>query len=293
MKRRDEVLVGIVTTIALVMGFIGALWLARGGLQPGYVLYSKFIWGAGLRDGQPVLLAGVNVGFVDGVRLRPDGMLIVTMRVRKEYKVPKGTTATIEPNGFFGDVMVALKPNQPTPENFAVGDTVPSGRSTPSIGDVLLRVDTLAGHLSALAGALRKEVVDQKWLPEIRTTVSRANALFVELQKVAANQDVELTKTQAALRRVANSVDSSQLHATMAELSSAATSVKTLATDLRATTARLDSLTDRVSNGKGTTGQLLNDPGLYKDMRGTLQRLDSLMADFQKNPRKYIKLSIF
>ncbi len=293
MKRRDEVLVGIVTTIALIMGLIGALWLARGGLKPGYVLFSKFAWGAGLKNGQPVLLAGVNVGFVDDVMLRPDGMLVVSMRVRTEYKVPKGTTATIEPNGFFGDVMVALKPNHPTPENFAAGDTIPSGRSTPSIGDVLMRVDTLARHLSALSGALRKEYVDQKGLTEIRETVVRANSLFAELQKVAANQDVELTKTQAALRRVANAVDSAQIHATMTEIGSAATSIKTLASDLRATTARLDSLTDRVTNGKGTATQLLNDPGLYKDMRGMLQRLDSLMTDFQQNPRKYIKLSIF
>jgi phospholipid/cholesterol/gamma-HCH transport system substrate-binding protein len=54
MKRRDEVLVGIVVTIALVMGFVGALWLARGGLAPGYPMYAKFPWGAGLRQGQPV-----------------------------------------------------------------------------------------------------------------------------------------------------------------------------------------------------------------------------------------------
>ena len=293
MKRRDEVLVGIVATVSLVAGFIGALWLARGGLQPGYVLYSKFVWGAGLKQGQPVLLAGVNVGFVGDVMLRPDGMLVITMRVRKEYKVPKGTTATIEPNGFFGDVMVALQPHKPTLENFAVGDTIPSGRSTPSIGDVLLRVDTLTGHLSALAGALRQQLVDDKGLVEMRATISRANSLFAELQKLAADQNVELTRTQVSLRRMASAVDSTRVDSTLRAISSAATSLKDLAADLHATTARLDSLADKVNKGPGTAGKLMNDAGLYNDMRGTLQRLDSLMADFQRNPKKYIKLSIF
>ena len=37
----------------------------------------------------------------------------------------------------------------------------------------------------------------------------------------------------------------------------------------------------------------MNDPALYGDVRGTLQRLDSLMADLMKNPKKYVKLSIF
>ena len=109
MKRRDEVLVGIVATASLVAGLIGALWLARGGILPGYVLYSKFVWGAGLKTGQPVLLAGVNVGFVDDVKLRQDGMLVITMRVRKEYQVPKSSTATIEPNG-----LVISRPRLPS-----------------------------------------------------------------------------------------------------------------------------------------------------------------------------------
>ena len=73
----------------------------------------------------------------------------------------------------------------------------------------------------------------------------------------------------------------------------AAGSVKSLADDLRATSTKLDSLLDKASNGRGTTGRLMNDAGLYDDMRKSLQRIDSLMADFQKNPRKYIKLSIF
>ena len=34
MKRRDEVLVGMVITVSLIMGFVGALWLARGGRFP-------------------------------------------------------------------------------------------------------------------------------------------------------------------------------------------------------------------------------------------------------------------
>jgi phospholipid/cholesterol/gamma-HCH transport system substrate-binding protein len=293
MKRRDEVLVGIVSTISLVMGLLGALWLARGGLQPGYSLYAKFVWGAGLRTGQPVLLAGVNVGFVDDVRLRPDGMLVVTMRIRKAYQVPKGTTATIEPNGFFGDVMVALAPNKPMPENFAPNDTVPTGRATPSIGDVLMRVDTLAGHLSALAGAFRKELVDRNGLEDIRKTVTRANTLLADLDQLATDEKEQLARTQASLRKAASAVDSARIDSTLRAFSVAAGSVKSLADDLRATSTRLDSLIDKASNGRGTTGRLMNDAGLYDDMRKSLQRIDSLMADFQKNPRKYIKLSIF
>ena len=293
MKRRDEVLVGIFTILALLVGFVGALWLARGGLAPGYPVYTTLAWGAGVKQGQPVLLAGVNVGYVDEVNLRSDGQLVVTLRVRKKYHVPKTSTATIEPNGFFGDVLVAITPKGPSPDVYVEGDTIPAGRASPSIGDVLVRVDTLAGHLSALTGELRKELVDEHGLREIRLTVTRANAMFAQIEKAAADQNEELKKTQGALRRMANAVDSSQVDSTLRALKTAGFAVDSLTTAFRATSSRLDSLIDKVNNGPGTAGRVMNDPGLYTDMRATLQRLDSLMTEFQKNPRKFIKLSIF
>ena len=67
MKKRDDVLVGLVIAVAIIVAIIGSLWLARGGLSKGYPLYAKFPWSAGLKQGQPVLLGGVNIGYVDEV----------------------------------------------------------------------------------------------------------------------------------------------------------------------------------------------------------------------------------
>ena len=203
MKRSNEVLVGVTATIALIMAVVGSLYLARGGLQPGYKLFAKFTWGAGLKQGQPVLLSGVNVGFVNNVEIRPDGLLIVQLRVRKEYKIPKGTTATIEPNGFFGDQLVALHPDKPNPLTYSAGDTLLSGHATPSIGDVLARVDTIAANISVLTSSLKKELVETNGFGELRHAVKNADAFMTDLKRIAADQNVELSKTQAALRRAA------------------------------------------------------------------------------------------
>ncbi len=293
MKRRDEVLVGITATVAIVALVTGSLWLARGGLQPGYPLYAKFTWGAGLKQGQPVLLSGVNVGYVDKVTIRQDGLLIVEFRIRKEYHVPLGTTATIQPNGFFGDQLIALTALKPNPKSYQKGDTILSGHPTPQLGDVLARVDTIAAHISVLTSALQKELVDAGGLADIHKTIVAANKLVVELGRVADEQSAELSKTQAALRRVATAIDSAQIDSTVKSLSGAAASVKTLAADLRETTTKLNSTLAKLNDGNGSMGKLMNDPGVYNDVRGLLQRIDSLTADFKKNPRKYIKLTIF
>ncbi|MFI5231501.1 MAG: MlaD family protein [Gemmatimonadales bacterium] len=293
MKRSNEILVGITATIALLLAVIGSLYLARGGLQPGYKLYAKFTWGAGLKQGQPVLLSGVNVGYVHGVEIRPDGLLIVELRVRKEYRIPLGTRATIEPNGFFGDQLVALHPDKPNPSSFSPGDTVLAGRATPSIGDVLARVDTIAGNLSVLTTSLKKEFVEANGFAELRKTVKSADAFMADLSKLASEQNAELTKTQAAARKALSAIDSTAIDSTLRSFRGAATNLNALTADIGATSAKLNATLEKLNNGPGSMAKLMNDPGMYDDVRRLVTRLDSLTADFKANPRKYIKLSIF
>lgn len=293
MKRSNEILVGITATVALILAVIGSLWLARGGLQPGYKLFVKFTWGAGLKQGQPVLLSGVNVGFVNAVEIRPDGVLVVQLRVRKNYRIPRGTTASIEPNGFFGDQLVALHPDKPNPDTFSPGDTLPSGRVAPSIGDVLARVDTIAANLSVLTTSLRKEFAETNGFGELRHAVKNADLFMADLSKLAEQQNAELTKTQVALRRAVSAVDSATVDSTLRSIKAAAASFGELTADLKGTSARLNATLEKVDNGPGSLGKLMNDPALYGDVRSMVMRLDSLIADFKKNPRKYIKLSIF
>jgi phospholipid/cholesterol/gamma-HCH transport system substrate-binding protein len=293
MRHRNEVLVGILTTVAVVAGLIGTLWLARGGLQPGYPLFVKFAWGAGLKQGQPVLLSGVNVGYVQSVALQPDGWLVVHMRVRKNYQVPHGTTAAIEPNGFFGDMLIALKPSKPSLTNFAPNDTIPSGKPATQLAEVLAHVDTITANLANLTSALNREFVDQAGIRDLHATLRETQALIAKLGNIADQQNAEITKTQVSLRRVADAVDSAKINATLKGLTDAGRSTSELATELKATSQRLNAVLAKVDSGGGSAGRLMNDDGLYRDTRALLQRLDSLTADFKKNPRKYIKLSIF
>jgi phospholipid/cholesterol/gamma-HCH transport system substrate-binding protein len=293
MKRSNEILVGMTATVALILAVLGSLYLARGGLQPGYKLYAKFTWGAGLKQGQPVLLSGVNVGYVHGVAIRPDGLLIVELRVRKEYRIPLGTTATIEPNGFFGDQLVALHPDKPNLATYSPGDTVLAGRATPSIGDVLARVDTIAANFSVLTTSLKKQFVETNGFADLRHAVKSADAFMADLSKVAAEQNVELTKTQVAFRKAISAVDSASIDSTLRSFKTAAANVNTLTADLSTTSAKLNAVLDKVNSGQGSMGKLMNDPAMYDNIRKLVSRLDSLTADFKANPRKYIKLSIF
>ncbi len=292
MKRRDEVLVGIVATIALLLAVVGSLFLARGGLLPGYAVYGLFPWGSGLRQGQPVMLSGVAIGYVGDVDIIPTGGLIVEMRIYKQYHIPKGTVTKVAPNGFFGDMMIAMQPSEVTTEVYATGDTI-IGTKSIGVAEVIAQVDSIAKDMRGLTQALRSELVEQGGLKDIRRTVASANALIASLGTIAEAQSAELTKTQQSLRKLANAVDSASVDSTVRAIGTLATNVSTLTADLRTTTSRLNGVLAKLEGSEGSAGLLMNDAGLYKDVRALLTRLDSLAADFQKNPRKYINLTIF
>ncbi|MGE5733280.1 MAG: MlaD family protein [Gemmatimonas sp.] len=298
MKRRDEVSVGILITVAVIVLILGTLWLARGGLKSGYPLYTRFAWGQNLKQGQPVLLAGVSVGYVGDVTLRRDGYLDVMLRIDDQYTVPKGSTAVVKPVGIFGDVAVALMPPLPVPAtSYASGDTVPPGPVSADIGQIMSRVDTIGQSISVLTHALQQQVVEAGTLKEIHRTMAAAATLSLQLQTVVAQQNRNLTQTMSAFRDAAahmsNAVDSAQLAASMANLRQASENSARLVANIDSTNSQIRSLLAQAQNGNGTVGKLLSDSLLYTDVRKSVQQLDSLIADIKKNPRKYINLKIF
>ncbi|MBK6304707.1 MAG: MCE family protein [Gemmatimonadetes bacterium] len=293
MKRRDEVLVGIFTTAAIAVIIVGALWLARGGLTSGYPLYSRFPWGSGLKQGQPVWLAGVTAGFVDDVSLDPRGTVVVTYRLRDEYKVPRGTTATVVPNGFFGDMAIALTPTGATSESYAPGDTVPLGIPAAGLATLTARADTITQGVNAILGSAKQQFVDSGGIREMRQTLMSTNKLVLQLAEIAALQSRELQATLVTVRSRASAIDSLQVDSTVRSLRTASANMATFTGELKATTDRLNAVLAKVEKGDGSVALLLNDPGLYNDLRKVLTRVDSLTADFTKNPKRYINLEIF
>lgn len=293
MKRRDEVLVGIFTTTAIIIAIIGSLWLVQGALTAGYPLYVRFPWGVGLKQGQPVWLVGVTVGFVNDVDLDPTGSLVVTLSIDKDYKIPKGTTAQVLANGLFGDQAIGLTPSKPNPEAMAAGDTIPVGPSTAGMQSLMNRADTMTAAMNAVISAVKTQMVDSSGLAQLRRSLAATNRFMVQLGRIAETQSKELQQTQAMVRSKLSAIDSLQVDSTVRSFRAAAASADEMVKDLRTTTARLNALLTKVESGDGTLTKLLNDPAMYNDLRQLMAHTDSILLDFKRNPRKYLKFSVF
>ena len=293
MKTRDEVLVGLLVTAAIIVTVLGSLWLARGGLSKGYPLYAKFPWGAGLKQGQPVLLVGVNAGYVDQVDLHQDGTLVTTLRIQKDYKVPVTSKAAVIPNGIFGDQAVALTPSRPDLRAFKPGDTIPIGPSTPGIGQLTSKADSIASSVNAVTSALQQQMVASGGIRDLRNAIASTNRLVSDFAAIAEEQSRQLSATLTSLRRATGAIDPAKVDSSIKNLRTATANMAELSTQLKATSGKLDMIIAKVDSGNGSAAKLLNDPGAYNDVRRLLQRMDSLVADIKKNPKRYINVRVF
>ena len=294
MKRRNEVLVGVLITFALIVGIGGTLWLARKGVGRYYSLYTRFDWGAGLKQGQPVLLAGIQAGTIKKIELNQAGFLDVSLDISRDYQVPEGTTATVSQVSFFGDKAVALTPPpRPLGGFMQPGDTVPPGRPTPTLDDILFRLDTVSRGVADMTQTVQIEFVRNGGIADLRRTIARTNDFVQQLSGIADQQSRALTRTMTSLNRTMSAIDSTAVDSTVRNVNRTSANLAALTTDLQQTTARLNTLLAKLENGDGSAGRLLNDPGLYNDVRGLVARMDSLMADLKKNPKRYINLEIF
>jgi phospholipid/cholesterol/gamma-HCH transport system substrate-binding protein len=314
-RQRDEVAVGVFVTIAIVVAISGTLWLARRGFSKSYPAYTRFAWGQNVKPGQAVNLAGVQVGYVDQVDLDETGYLDVKLSINRGRRIPQGTTATVANEGFFGDKSIALTPctaapppisaDTSTPAHarlvptcrfngfLAPGDTIPAGRIGPSMDALLLRVDSVSGALSDVAKTVRIEFVQQGGIQDLRKTIASTNELVQQLNSVAAAQSRGLTLTMNALRSRVNAIDSIALDSTVRGMQATTRNLAALTSNLDSTTMRLNAVMGQLQTGDGTAAKLLNDPGVYNNLRELLGRMDSLMVDIKANPKRYINVKVF
>ena len=324
MKRRDEVIVGVFVTVAVIVGIAGTLYLARRGWSKTYTMYARFEWGQNLKVGQPVNLAGVQVGFVRTVELDPNGYLDVKMSIDRDRKIPEGSTISVQSEGIFGDRSLAIKPcrhlvapiypneppaNAPRPKAdlaappadpvcvpgayLPPNDTIPPGRPSPTLDQIMTRVDSMSAALGDVTYAVRLEFVEHGGIAELRKTIANTNTLVQNLSGIAQVQSKALSATLASLKRTLDAIDSASVDSTMHNMNTASRNLATLTRELDSSTVRVNAILDKLNNGSGTAGLLLNDPGVYNNLRQLLATLDSLTADIKANPKKYLQVKVF
>lgn len=143
-REGNTILLGVAAILLLTVVFLASigtpqLWyLAR---TQTYAV--EFANAGGIREGDPVLVAGVATGRVDDIELR-GGVAVVHLRVDRGQPLGDATTATIGLKSVLGNRFVQLDPAGSTA--LAAGATIPVARTTSPY-----TLDDLGENLTELA----------------------------------------------------------------------------------------------------------------------------------------------
>lgn len=110
---------------------------------------------SGLKSGNFVRIAGVEVGKVGDLSLHRDGTVTVDFEVDKGVRLSEGTKAVVRYENLIGDRYLALEEGPGPPRRLPPGATIPLARTSPA-----LDIDALIGGFRPLFRALDSDQVN-------------------------------------------------------------------------------------------------------------------------------------
>jgi phospholipid/cholesterol/gamma-HCH transport system substrate-binding protein len=287
----SELKIGLLSIAALAMASILIFLLSGEGgfVWQRYSVKTVFRDIAGLKEGAPVRVAGVEVGSVSDLNFIGD-QVEVTMEVNEEHRlrITTASRAVLGSVSLLGEAAVDISASSqgtPIPE----WGYIPAGPQPRTIAEV---------------GAIATEGIEEatKLLQDIRTgrgTIGRFftdeavykdfNALVLSLDRVASN----IASGRGTLGKLTNDPTlHNELAAAVNDLNTITTRIRNgegslgkllndpaMATSLTATTQNLETVTGRLNRGEGTAGKLLTDTALYERFTSVAQRLDTLTTN--------------
>lgn len=152
---RTDVVVGLFVLVGLTC--LGYLAIRLGKLElfasQGYVVFADFASVAGLKPGDPVEIAGVRIGRVEGIGLADDKARL-TLRLSDGIKLQEDVIASVRARGLIGDKFVLVSPGA-SDKIIPPGGKIRETDSPPDIPDLIGKI--VGGDLTSSKGGKKDE----------------------------------------------------------------------------------------------------------------------------------------
>lgn len=297
----------------LTVGLIAfSLLFLRGKLNNDKHLRVVFTDARGLKEGENVEMAGVTVGQVDRVRLRPeDNKAEVEVGIRKDVRIPQNSIFRVTAGILGNNRMLEVVPG-PAQAPEIPDRTVLEGDSGSPLDETLAQGRKLLEQGQQLATSINKIAGDPKNQRSIQTVLANSAELTDNLKKITDDfpkierkldaLTTDLQVTLASGRRAAAGAERITQNAEVLsrKASGIADTVQSLTKNLNTTLVEnrtnlkslIQSADEAASAVAGLTGDVranLNDPNFKQNLQTATEnlaaitaKLDAVTSDFQR-----------
>ncbi len=273
-----------------------------------YDYVALFESSVGLKDGDPVRVAGVEVGKIQSISIE-DGKVRVDFYIDGSVVIRRDSIAKIRQTNLLGGVFLGLDFGTPDSEILPPGSVVTTHEATnldelisgldrnqqrvlQPLGDMLdenrepltnaiSRLDRVMAKIDEGEGTLGRLINNPELYDEVVTMSARVNKILLRIEqgegtlgKLMADSELydNLSLTMANLQSVTEQLNEGK--GTLGKL----LVDDRLYEEATITLTGLREITEKVNAGQGSFGKLVNDDALYEDIREGVARINSIAA---------------
>lgn len=309
MKIRNETKVGILAVVAIAILIIGYSFLKGNDVfSSENTFYATYPWVDGLTSSKPVLVNGYQIGRVSEMTLQPNGEIRTEFKVKRNYAIPSNTVARISSTDLLGGKAIVFELGD-SPQYAKDGDELTAGVEKNIMSQVeplQKRIESIASILDSVLVSVNNTLNDQFQRDFGRSVNSLANSLQ-NLDRITQQVDGLVSSERGRISNMLANAESivvninnnsdkiSRIFANFDEMADKLAKAEFEETIASASKAMADfqSIVDRVNQGQGSLGMLLNDENLYDNLNNASKNLDELIGDMKERPGRYVHFSVF
>ena len=289
-----EVKIALAAIIGIVVLFYGLQFLkGLNVFSSNTVYYVAFDDVSGLSPSSPVYANGYRVGVVKALNYdyTPQGKIVAELDLNKNMRVPRGSHAELA-SDLLGNIKINLVLGQNPLKILEQGDTIMGHVELGMMGKVaemMPTIEAMMPKLDSILTSLNTLLAD----PALANTLHNVEGMTANLNRTS----VDLRALSASLGRnvppMLVKADSVLGNTQQFTTNLAAIDVAAMTEKVNKTLANVEEMSRKLNSNEGTLGLLMRDATLYTNLSNTAADADSLLKDFKKHPKRYVRFSVF
>ena len=261
----------------------------------------------------PVKIAGVDVGWVETVRLLHGGKAELVLRIDRRNKLAKNAFAMIHQDGLIGTKSVEIDPGDPSTGILLPGSTLAMpGRTPTSVGELLEQFRSIATTVQDITSSVKTVFASREGeqnmrqaLDSIAKATDRLADFSLVLQKTMSSNESRindiigdfnqtLISLKQAVPRFGDDIHTvvgafdknstsiaNDIHVTGGKLGGAFEQIEETAIQARDTFRETSQIAEKINTGKGLVGKLINEDETYGDLKKTIRGMKDYVSKSQ------------
>jgi phospholipid/cholesterol/gamma-HCH transport system substrate-binding protein len=282
MKNTLETRLGIFFALALIAAFlvmemIGTFDFFRRGIR----VHAQFSTVQELKEGDPVKMAGVQVGRVEKLELMED-KVDVTMKLNMPDNVKTDSKAVIKFAGLMGQSFVEIRFGSAAAPK-ADNNTLIKSEEQPDLSMLMARLDKVASGIERATESISGDSFERLLAPLtdfVKENSPRLTAILSNIRTISA----QVAEGKGTVGRLINEETFYQFAL------AAVTNLNETATEIKATVSQARNVVAEIQEGKGTLGKLATDDALYKETATALTNLKEILQKINQGQGSVGKL---